>query len=230
MDLYQRVDEDILGVYKRWADGSKPYFERSRGEFSRLVNPRAYYDEAPDPNDIVLINLCFTEWFLFEFDLADGCTPLECYVAEPPTGIDEESVQRLAQVATTQRFSRFAICEKLLASEDARLLDLFTGEELLVHAPTVCKRRNWRRGTVSMRIACVDGRWMQTGKATLYDKAPAKAGCSILGEDKVTILARKDGAWGFLHREWSESYFLNLLYDVIGVAGAYTDTCRAVPV
>ena len=81
-----------------------------------------------------------------------------------------------------------------------------------------------------MRIACVDGRWMQAGKATLYDKAPAKAGCSILGEDKVTILARKDGAWGFLHREWSESYFLNLLYDVIGVAGAYTDTCRAVPV
>ena len=232
MGLYEQVDQDVLAVFKRWADRSAEYYERSAREFEERVRPAAYYVVVPRPGDVEFANICFTEWFLYEFALREGRSPLMWYVERPPVRTPAERIRRLRQVAQTQRFSRFAILGKHRATWEVDLADLSSGQELRVTAPMVCRKSGWKDGSVGLRVACVDEQWLSVGKAVLYDRNPgsvvsAAAGFGAdHGEQGDSV---PDGAQTSGPCEGDVS-FLGLVHEVIGLGGAYADTRRMVGV
>lgn len=230
MHIFEDVERDIRRVYERWADRSADYFERSRMEYERYVRPAASFAERVTRQEMELINLTYTEWFLFEYELRDGLTPLECFVAQPPESAPTSCVNRLRQVAETQRFLRCAILEKSPEAGDVLLEDLGSGEAYLVQAPVAARRDSWRDGSLAIRIARVGGSWLHVGKTMLYDRAPPALVTPGPGEPdgSAVVIAKTDEGWGFVHREWSSSYFLNFLRDVIGIDGAYSESFRVV--
>lgn len=232
MGLYEQVDQDVLAVFKRWADRSAEYYERSAREFEERVRPAAYYVIVPRPGDVEFANICFTEWFLYEFALREGKSPLMWFVERPPARTPAERIRRLGQVAETQRFSQFAILDKHPKTREVDLADLCSGRELRVTAPMVCGKGGWKDGSVGIRIACVDGQWISVGKAVLYDRNPgsvvsAATGFGVghdEGEGSSPDEARPSGS-----REGDVS-FLGLVREVIGLGGAYAGTRRMVGV
>lgn len=230
MSIYELVEEDIASVYVRWADRGAEYFERSRSEYERVVDPAAYYRQDPDMSELEAVNLSYTEWFLFEFGMRGGKSPVECYVDDPPSDATRAQLGRLRQVADTQFFSRFGIEGKRRDEGDVELVDLMGGGGYVAHVPVACHRRSWRTGSLAVRIARVDGHWMQVGGMLLYDRSPSRraagAGPGEFHED-VGVELGPDG-WSLTERERSESYYLNFLHDVMGLGGAFTDTFRCV--
>ena len=112
-------DIEVFACY--WERRKERFLDEVWEEFSLRVQPRAICDAGSLPHDIAFMNVAMTEWFLFERAYQDGLTPLEFYVEHGLEGIAGDTADRLRQVARTQLFSRFAICEKLLASEDAHM-------------------------------------------------------------------------------------------------------------
>lgn len=229
MDTYLKVERDIAGAFERWENRDAWYYEHSRLEFERLVDPRVCHQPHPIPEELLHCNLCYTEWFLFEFELDGRATPLNCFVEHPDAGTPHSRIERLRQVAQTQRFSHFAIRAKDEKTGTMRLLDLLDGKERMVCAPEACRHRTWELGTLSLRIACVDGTWIQAGKMLAYDRAhisPARlAGLKEPGHGGVAA-GDEDHACA-RHKE-GNSVFIDFLQDVIGVNGAYGSTFRLV--
>lgn len=239
MSLHEEVSKDLEALFNRWYDRDEEYFERSRGEFELCVDPLVCYEEAPSVREVTQMNVCYTEWFLFEFDMREGHSPLELTAREgfPGKAPKDEALayrrlERLAQIADTQYFSRFSIKRKVPARECAHLVDIFTGEELLVHSPLICEKAHWGSGSLGMRVACVDGEWMDVGQSVFYDRAPIES-CDIEApeelENRMEML-RLPGGRSVLRRAASTSYYLNYLHDVIGLGGRYTESCRALDV
>ena len=225
-----KIWEDLYAVYRRWEDRSAEYFDRSRETFEDAVRPAAYYEKSASSPLVTQANMAYTEWFLFEFDLAGGRTPLELFIGAPPQVTASACVERLAQIAETQRFSRFAIRDKSLETSELRVVDLRTAEEHAVVNRIACERSTWRDGTLAQRIARVGGSWYFVGQTLLYDRASYEP-CSGEGPGELegtVTLACRPGGFGFIHREPSGSYFLDVLRDVIGIDGPYRDTLRVV--
>ena len=107
-------DIEVFACY--WERRKERFLDEVWEEFSLRVQPRAICDAGSLPHDIAFMNVAMTEWFLFERAYQDGLTPLEFYVEHGLEGIAGDTADRLRQVARTQLFSRFAICEKDAAS------------------------------------------------------------------------------------------------------------------
>lgn len=239
MSVHDEVSKDLEALFNRWYDRDEEYFERSRTEFELCVDPLVCYEESPTEREIIQMNVCYTEWFLFEFNMRGGSSPLELTAREgfPGKGRGDEArsyrrMDRLVQLADTQYFSRFLIKRKVPARECAHLVDLFTGEELLVHSKLICDKDHWGKGSLGMRVACVDGEWMDVGQSIFYDRAPIEE-CEIETPDELEgrteMMLMPDGR-NVLRRAASTSYYLNFLHDVIGLGGRYTESCRALDV
>lgn len=228
MSAMDELDKDLFAVFRRWEDREAEYFERSRLAFEEAVRPAAYYERKPDPRFIVQANMAYTEWFLFEFGLAGGKTPLELFVERPPDGTRAERLGRLEQVAQTQRFSRFAIRDKRVETGELGVVDLRTGERLVVRNERACQMRTWRDGTLGQRIARVEGEWLLVGQTLLYDRASYEPLSERGPGDLEGMIAVAMGPEGptFVPREPTGSYFLDVLRDVIGIDGPYRSTLR----
>ena len=170
-----------------------------------------------------MVNMCFTEWVLFERPLREGKTPLQLYVETPPEGTLESTVDHLRQIDETQFFARFAILDKEPETSRAMLLDVGTDRRYEVCDGALCKNARWRNGTIAERIACVDGLWQVVGQVHLYDRADPDA-------------TRVDGP-GALHPDdlraedmCEAGLFLRLVRDVLGVDGRYAPTLSMVSV
>lgn len=193
-----KVEDDVYSVYERWADRSAAYTRRARREFERAVDPLAFHLERPSLRSLMCVNLAFTEWFLFEFRLSGGLTPVEMTAGHPPAEMPVDRCLRLGEVARTQFFSLFAIREKLPESGEVRLLDLRGGGEYLVQAGELCRMRNWRRGAVMLRIARVGGQWIYVGRTLFYDRAPVAATRLLpeLGCNAGVLAGERLAGWG----------------------------------
>ena len=214
MGRYDDVNDDLRRVFECWGRRGTDYFARAQDEYEEAVMPLVCYSDVADPFEVEQMNLSFTEWFLFEFDLGNGMTPVERFVADFASTEPEERVRRLRQVAQTHRFSRFAIRDKDTVSGKMLLRDLRDGRERVVRAPVACRKSTWNEGTLSMRIARVEGEWIHVGLTMLYDRAPVPLGSC--GHEAPTALLRGR----------HESYFLSFLHDVMGLGGAYSGTMR----
>lgn len=230
MGIDELVGRDLFMVFERWEDREAEYFDRSREEYERFVRPTVCYEEFPDPEVMKHVNICYTEWFLFEFLLARGMTPLELFVDEPPAGVSEACLDRLDQVAVTEAFSRFAIREKHLPGDRVRLYDLRAMREVIVRLPVVNRRSTWDDGTLSLRVARVDDEWVGVGKTLFYDRSPLVDEMEPgPGErDACCILAQADEGWHYVHHAPSSSYYLNFVHELIGIDGSCADSFRIV--
>lgn len=224
--LFKRVGGDVFAVFERWARRDAEYFERAQNEFERAVQPVAYHVICPTADEIDQMNIAFTEWFLFEFAVRDGMSPLRHFVQDMAERDSQGSghrahaarLARLVQVADTQRFSRFQIAEKYPEERELVLVDIRTAERARVYDPVSSRRNTWRDGTLALRIARVDGRWLSVGKTALYDRESYELlsgeGPGERGEDSALPS--------------SGSYFLDVLRDVAGVDSPISHTLRVV--
>ncbi|MDO4436875.1 MAG: hypothetical protein Q4B77_02860 [Coriobacteriaceae bacterium] len=217
----EELECDIAAMAAYWGERTTCWRASAADEFEAFVQPLAMREADPDFDIIQMINMCFTEWVLFERPLHDGRTPLQLYIGRAPNCIGSEAVERLRQVERTQFFSRFAILDKDSGAGVALLRDMRDDRVYDVHDPVLCEGRRWRDGTIAERIACVDGLWQVVGQARLYDRALPK----YTEEDGPGELHEEDvGVPEIAHA----GFFLRFLRDVLGAEGRYTPSLRAV--
>ena len=221
MGVYERVQADLRGMARYWQLRKFQYLDRASEEFALLVDPEPFGGAEAAPSDIMLMNVCFTEWLLLERCLRDGKTPLELYVAARPVHAGARSIERLGQVARTQLFSRFDILDRDRAAGVTVLRDTFTGRRHDVADPRLLETERWREGVIGMRIAQVDGAWVHAGVTHLYDVAPS-AKTRGQGPGEVPVEGELWPALGDM------TLFLRILRDVLGAEGRFRDTARTV--
>ena len=219
--LGSALEEDIAAMVAYWGERKRTWLDEAAQAFDETVAPFTYHVLDVTVEEILAVNLCFTEWALFERPMRSGKTPLELYIERRPSGVSVDALDRLRQVVATQFFSRFAIIEKDRETGMAAVRDMRTGERYDVLDKKLCSIDRWRDGVIAMRIARVDGLWQAVSAMRLYDAASPRA----------TAI---DGP-GAAHPEDCErspdtatmSFYLRLLRDTIGMDGRYTATFRA---
>lgn len=216
------VERDLCRVARYWGRRKQSFLPALARDFLTSVDPAVLYKEKCARNEEQLVNMCMTEWFLFERPYEDGKTPLQLFLEQTATDDDDPAMLRLQQVAETQFFARFSILEKDPESGFAVLEDVGTGRRYRVLDPQLCSVDRWQEGVIAERIACVDDVWQVAGQVHLYDVAPASATAGdapgdIHPED-VDDAARLE-AMGF---------YLRLVRDVLGSAGPYALSARVV--
>ncbi len=90
-----------------WGERREGWRDAAADEFERIVMPACLYGPEQDFRRLQMVNMCFTEWVLFERPLREGKTPLQLYVETPPEGTLESTVDHLRQIDETQFFARF---------------------------------------------------------------------------------------------------------------------------
>lgn len=229
-----RVSRDIGEMAAYWGERKSCWRDAAADEFEALVHPSAMREGMGFEQHVVMTNVYFTEWVLFERPLVHGRTPLQIYIDRMAHSAGDDGweaggaagredrlamLERLRQVERTQFFSRFAIVDKDETAGRIVLSDVRTGRGYVVHDAVVASCSRWREGTICERIACVDGIWQPVGQARLYDRAPAAAPGACDGEDD----AREE-----LLRERGMTYYLQLLRDVLGVDGRFAHSLKIV--
>lgn len=219
-ELLEDVERDVDAMAFYWMLRKFQYLERVSREFSVIVQPRVLYSDSPARADIVRMNLAMTEWFLFERPYERGRTPLQLFVSRKPKGTPPERLDRLRQVARTQFFSRFSICDKDPATDVCVLRDTVTDRRYDVCDQHICEVERWCDGVIALRIARVDGIWQNVGGMYLYDVAPhaetAPDGPGAVHPEDADLA-------GFWHQA---GLYLRLIRDLLGADGRYADTVR----
>lgn len=217
MDDPNAIECEVAQMADYWGERKEGWRDDAADEFERIVMPACLRDPDPDFRQIQLINMCFTEWVLFERPLREGKTPLRLYIDARPDGASEQMLDRLGQIDATQFFSRFAILDKDVERGRAVLRDVRTDRVYEVFDEALCLNPRWRNGTISERIARVAGSWHVVGQVHLYDRAAPEM-TSADGPGDVhpdDLRADEMRAVGF---------FLRLTRDVLGLDGRYAHT------
>lgn len=217
------IEREVAQMAEYWGERREGWRDAAADEFERIVMPACLYGPEQDFRRLQMVNMCFTEWVLFERQLREGKTPLQLYVETPPEGTSEFTVDHLRQIDETQFFARFAILDKDPETSRAMLLDVGTDRRYEVCDGALCKNTRWRNGTIAERIACVDGLWQVVGQVHLYDRADPDAtrvdGPGALHPDDLRAEDMRDAG-----------LFLRLVRDVLGVDGRYAPTLSMVSV
>lgn len=203
-----------------WGERKRTWLDEAAQAFDEMVEPFTYHVLDVTVEEILAVNLCFTEWVLFERPMRSGKTPLELYIERCPSGVPADAFDRLRQVVATHFFSRFAIIEKDCKTSMAAVRDMRTGERYDVLDKRLCSIDRWRDGVIAMRIAWVDGLWRTVSAMHLYDVASPQA-TAIDGPGAVHPEDRERSS-----DIASMSFYLRLLRDTIGMDGRYTATFR----
>ena len=211
---YGLISRDMALVASYWADRDALRIDDAKNTFIELVDPEICRGGRPSFRKIAMVNMCFTEWVLFEYRISGGLTPLSAILECPSSALSDTSVRRLRQVAETQFFSRFAIIDKDSAAGFLMAEDLSSGEHYTICDPVASANSLWRDGSLAMRIALVDGVWHTVGQTRLYDRTSPRLG-ERASRDNDT-LAR------------DRSCFVRLLRDTLGQDGRYHASTRIV--
>jgi len=214
--LDQAVGDDIAAAASYWMLRKFQFLEAAQTEFETIVNPALSYAKDPDIREITAYNTAFTEWLLFERPYRHGRSLLGCYIDEPPASATADMLARLGQVVETQRFSRFVILDKNVATSMCALRDTQTDRRYDVYDPHLAEVGHWRDGVIAERVAEVDGLWLGVGQMYLYDVAPA----GEVGPDGPGAIHAEDVADGLDTSYFS--FYLRLVRDTMGADGRYT--------
>lgn len=204
-----------------WVKRKWSFLNQANEEFVSFVDPAVLYKECLTEEDVVLINMCFTEWALFERPVRRGRTPLQVLADTPPAGMPEGFAGALRQIDESQLFSRFAILDKDRQAGVAVLRDCRTDRRYDVIAPRICSVDRWHDGSIGVRIGCVDGTWQVVGQVHIYDIAsPDTYVADGPGEMHPEDYLRKPEA------EFA-GFYMRLVRDVLGIEGRYHQSARA---
>lgn len=215
------LEHDIAAMATYWGERTHIWLDEAAQTFDELVRPFTYHIIDVTAAEIQVVNLCFTEWVLFERAMRAGKTPIELYIERRPAGVSADALARLQQVADTQFFSRFTIIEKNRETGMAVLRDTETGIRYDVLDTRLCAVDRWRGGVIALRIARVDGLWQTVGATHLYDAAPPEA-TAVDGPGAVHLEDLKRAP-----HVAAMSFYLRFLRDAIGMDGRYIPTFHA---
>lgn len=205
MTITDLVEDDIYTMAHYWNGRKREFIEAPTEAFAQIVRPSVYFEEDPDPLLEGQVIATFSEWVLFDCRLDERGTLLERYISEQAAVVPRERLGRLAQVAATHVFSEFAIASKNPAAGTLEVVDIYDGMSREVLDVRSARRDDWNHGTISMRIARVNGVWLPVGKTVMYDR------CHF------------DPAWIPIEDEMGTSggRLLMLAHAVFGVDGRY---------
>lgn len=220
MDGFEDVQRAIRYVADYWIKRKWAFLNEANEEFVAFVDPAFYHRECLMPDEVASVNMCFTEWALFERPLRCGKTPLQILRDNPPANAPEGLGTILDAVDSSQLFSRFAICDKDTANGMTVLRDVRTNRRYDVLDSHICSMGHWETGTIAVRIASVRDVWQTVGQVYLYDHVPA-------WENVI------DGP-GEMHPEdylckpeaEHAGFYLRLLRDILGIDGRYHESAR----
>lgn len=205
MGIGEKVERDVRSVAEYWGRRKREFIEEPALAFEQIVRPAVYFECDPDPLVETQVNATFTEWLLFDCALDEHGTLLERYVRKPPAGVEESRLARLRQIAETHEFSEYAIMRKDPAAGLLELLDIYSGTLRSVRDARLARRDNWDKGTVSLRLACVEDTWVPVGQTVMYDRCPFDPSWIPVDDDAGSSGLR----------------LLDLAHDVFGVDGSY---------
>ena len=211
------IEREVAQMAEHWGERKEGWRDAAADEFERIVMPACLYGPERDFRHLQMVNMCFTEWVLFERSLREGKTPLQLYIETPPEDASRSMVDHLKQVDGTQFFSRFAILDKDVEMGSAVLRDARTDRRYEVFDEVLCSNPRWRNGTIAERIACVDGTWRAVGQVHLYDRADPGETCV----DGPGELHPGDPRYEQMR---DAGFFLRLTRDVLGLDGRYAPT------
>ena len=221
MGNYQDVKDAVQFAAEWWVKRKWTFLNEANEEFMEFVDPAVCYQDCLTEGDVVYLNMCFTEWVLFERPLRRGRTPLQMLADEPPSDAPAGAADVLRQIDETQLFSRFAIKDKDRETGMVVLVDVRTDRRYDVYDPHICEVEHWVDGSIGVRIACVDGAWQAVGQVYLYDRStPSAYQSDGPGEMHPEDYLRKPEA------EFA-GFYMRLVRDVIGVEGRYHESMRA---
>lgn len=221
MDDSNEIAREVAQMADYWGERRDSWRDEAADEFERIVMPACLREPDPDFRQIQMVNMCFTEWVLFERPLRGGDTPLRRFIDSGPLEMTDPMSGRLMQIAETQFFSRFAILDKDPTGGRAVLRDVRTDRDYEVFDEILSSNPRWRNGTIAERIARVDGSWHAVGQVHLYDRViPDETRTDGPGEihpgDPRAEEMRKAG------------FFLRLVRDVLGFDGRYAPTLSVI--
>lgn len=150
-------------------------------EFITQVDPDI--DEDDNLAEDMLQSLCL-EWFLFDFKLEDGTTPLERLVEAAPAGITKKELDEFRQSAETHLSSTFLVVGVHPALSLVTLEDLSTGQRYPVTDASLSHSLPDDGGIIGARLVYVDGTWYFPGNpAFYYPVVPTKRMLEMLREN-----------------------------------------------
>ena len=135
----------------------------------------------------------------------DAVAPKECLGDE----ISAESRDVLKQIAETQRFSSFKMQWLNPDTSMVQLRDVYSGKCYIVESAHLADKAGWLEGTVSCRIAYVDGGWCCPGEVFLHD----------------TVEWDEVDQSNYVSTD-SYGYYVGLCREVLGINGKYQKSCR----
>lgn len=148
--------ENVMGEAAHfWQLRKFQFIEEATDFWMDAVAPKECFgDEDPDLRTALTLNQFFTEWLLFEMPYQEstlvGITALR-------DEISAESRDVLKQIAETQRFSSFKMQWLNPDTSMVQLRDVYNGKCYIVESAHLADKAGWLEGTVSCRIAYVDG-------------------------------------------------------------------------
>lgn len=173
MKKYDQIQQELSDMAMYWQLRKFQFLERASDEFDWATGG-PHELRAPEFQFQKAYNLIFTEWLLFERVLWAGKTPVELYAAMTPVKPHSQAIDHMQQIAATHFFSTFVLSHLRPAKGLVHLRDVFSGEEYEVKSACMAYAQKWRQGTVSLRIAQVDGTWYDIAQIHFHDKADFK--------------------------------------------------------
>ena len=150
-------------------------------EFLALVDPDV--DEDDEQAEDLLHSLCL-EWFLFDFKLENGKTPLEHLVADAPESISEKALDEFRQSAETHFSSTFLVAGAHPALSLVTLEDLSTGQRYPVTDTSLSRGLPDGGGIIGARLVNVDGAWYFPGNPVFF--------LPVVPTDRMLKMIRED--------------------------------------
>jgi|GEM_PF-1604569 len=140
-------------------------FAEARAVFTRFVDPHALHEDEVVESDEITMDILFTEWFFYDYELGMELSPLQLYSMAEPT---------IEEYADTQFFSQFWVISQNRRTGEVRLRDTRTCENFDVVDKGIACQRTWAHGLLGVRLAQVDGTWLTCGKFRPHDNCRSK--------------------------------------------------------
>ena len=127
--------------------------DRADTEFYEYVE--ADLDEISD----FKLNQLFSEWFVFDFKLKTGKSPLETYVHRNPDQLNKEELRDMRAAGKTEFTSTFHVGSVDHEKYEIELIDMETGKKYLVYDLAGSRQLEGDDGLLAVRIYRIQGKW-----------------------------------------------------------------------
>ncbi|MCL2526232.1 MAG: hypothetical protein FWE46_04180 [Coriobacteriia bacterium] len=158
-------------VLRHFYDDNTDVLDRAGHEFFSYV--QAMQERVPQDK----IEQLFNEWFVYDFKLKTGKTPLETYLYRNPDELDERELDLMQQAGDSQFTSYFWIEDVDSATQTLTLRECDNAVIYKVRDATASQMIEGGAGLVAIRMIQIDNEWYFASDPISFMPVPA------LGQD-----------------------------------------------